>query len=123
MIRRQPRSTRTDTLFPYTTLFRSAVRRRLVEALAYQARDSVGGVRGDDRRYRLPVLRRAARHGIGLRPDAEFPPVRPAPLPGDRPFLLTARRRFDPDLAVAAEAVGVEPLGAPQSAVDGTIAR
>src|SRR3546814_3709300 len=27
MIRRQPRSTRTDTLFPYTTLFRSARRR------------------------------------------------------------------------------------------------
>src|SRR3546814_7933938 len=29
MIRRPPRSTRTDTLFPYTTLFRSAVRRQL----------------------------------------------------------------------------------------------
>src|SRR3546814_5623596 len=29
MIRRPPRSTRTDTLFPYTTLFRSAVARRL----------------------------------------------------------------------------------------------
>src|SRR3546814_7102057 len=28
MIRRPPRSTRTDTLFPYTTLFRSAIRRR-----------------------------------------------------------------------------------------------
>src|SRR3546814_21012611 len=28
MIRRPPRSTRTDTLFPYTTLFRSAPRRR-----------------------------------------------------------------------------------------------
>src|SRR3546814_16397070 len=28
MIRRPPRSTRTDTLFPYTTLFRSAVERR-----------------------------------------------------------------------------------------------
>src|SRR3546814_17537726 len=27
MIRRAPRSTRTDTLFPYTTLFRSAERR------------------------------------------------------------------------------------------------
>src|SRR3546814_12253631 len=27
MIRRQPRSTRTDTLFPYTTLFRSGSRR------------------------------------------------------------------------------------------------
>src|SRR3546814_19023968 len=29
MIRRPPRSTRTDTLFPYTTLFRSAWRRLL----------------------------------------------------------------------------------------------
>src|SRR3546814_18382838 len=29
MIRRPPRSTRTDTLFPYTTLFRSARRRCL----------------------------------------------------------------------------------------------
>src|SRR3546814_3792467 len=28
MIRRPPRSTRTDTLFPYTTLFRSRKRRR-----------------------------------------------------------------------------------------------
>src|SRR3546814_15001957 len=33
MIRRPPRSTRTDTLFPYTTLFRSAVDARdLVQA-------------------------------------------------------------------------------------------
>src|SRR3546814_2686105 len=29
MIRRPPRSTRTDTLFPYTTLFRSVRRRRV----------------------------------------------------------------------------------------------
>src|SRR3546814_5330051 len=29
MIRRPPRSTRTDTLFPYTTLFRSPARRHL----------------------------------------------------------------------------------------------
>src|SRR3546814_15737411 len=29
MIRRRPRSTRTDTLFPYTTLFRSGLRRGL----------------------------------------------------------------------------------------------
>src|SRR3546814_9010876 len=33
MIRRPPRSTRTDTLFPYTTLFRShCVRRQIVRA-------------------------------------------------------------------------------------------
>src|SRR3546814_8978139 len=30
MIRRPPRSTRTDTLFPYTTLFRSLVGRRVL---------------------------------------------------------------------------------------------
>src|SRR3546814_16764014 len=29
MIRRPPRATRTDTLFPYTTLFRSIARQRL----------------------------------------------------------------------------------------------
>src|SRR3546814_11579234 len=38
MIRRPPRSTRTDTLFPYTTLFRSPV---VVDAL----------VAGEDRRF------------------------------------------------------------------------
>src|SRR3546814_4360609 len=31
MIRRPPRSTRTDTLFPYTTLFRSALSQELFE--------------------------------------------------------------------------------------------
>src|SRR3546814_4703868 len=31
MIRRPPRSTRTDTLFPYTTLFRSKHRHRPIE--------------------------------------------------------------------------------------------
>src|SRR3546814_19498410 len=36
MIRRPPRSTRTDTLFPYTTLFRSADDRR---RLQFAARD------------------------------------------------------------------------------------
>src|SRR3546814_6576267 len=34
MIRRPPRSTRTDTLFPYTTLFRSAFERRRAAAAA-----------------------------------------------------------------------------------------
>src|SRR3546814_4240502 len=32
MIRRPPRSTRTDTLFPYTTLFRSAPAKRVAVA-------------------------------------------------------------------------------------------
>src|SRR3546814_10412437 len=42
MIRRPPRSTRTDTLFPYTTLFRSALSLPLVEVRAAFAAD-VGG--------------------------------------------------------------------------------
>src|SRR3546814_20969441 len=36
MIRRPPRSTRTDTLFPYTTLFRSREQRGAVEAVCGQ---------------------------------------------------------------------------------------
>src|SRR3546814_8948788 len=47
MIRRPPRSTRTDTLFPYTTLFRSPRRRQLVA--------DTRGARGG---------RAGARHGI-----------------------------------------------------------
>src|SRR3546814_1607205 len=39
MIRRPPRSTRTDTLFPYTTLFRS---RRLEELFEVKALDAFG---------------------------------------------------------------------------------
>src|SRR3546814_8077709 len=38
MIRRPPRSTRTDTLLPYTTLFRSDARRRVVAAFGEQVR-------------------------------------------------------------------------------------
>src|SRR3546814_9691141 len=46
MIRRPPRSTRTDTLFPYTTLFRSVrsiVRTKNIEIIASQG--TVGGQR------------------------------------------------------------------------------
>src|SRR3546814_7029190 len=41
MIRRPPRSTRTDTLFPYTTLFRSAVGDHRAEAA--EVADRKGG--------------------------------------------------------------------------------
>src|SRR3546814_1366451 len=43
MIRRPPRSTRTDTLFPYTTLFRSAV------DFAFLASGRVAGARSQPR--------------------------------------------------------------------------
>src|SRR3546814_1680581 len=43
MIRRPPRSTRTDTLFPYTTLFRSVMRKRRIEATSQGVAHATGG--------------------------------------------------------------------------------
>src|SRR3546814_6795553 len=64
MIRRPPRSTRTDTLFPYTTLFRSAARSRRDP----DQRARRQAVQGADRRRRRPfrprfLLRPAAAAG------------------------------------------------------------
>src|SRR3546814_2056167 len=59
MIRRPPRSTRTDTLFPYTTLFRSGVEQR-------QARYPLGRAGHDFQRHiaahREAGQREARRH-------------------------------------------------------------
>src|SRR3546814_13995153 len=55
MIRRPPRSTRTDTLFPYTTLFRSQ---------RGQEREVVCGDRRDDADRRVATQ---ALHGLLLR--------------------------------------------------------
>src|SRR3546814_5166406 len=43
MLRRPPRLTRTDTLFPYTTLFRSVRRRRREDAAVIAVADRVFG--------------------------------------------------------------------------------
>src|SRR3546814_4100261 len=48
MIRRPPRSTRTDTLFPYTTLFRSDLSRAMQTA-AYLAKECELEPRADPR--------------------------------------------------------------------------
>src|SRR3546814_13356333 len=61
MIRRPPRSTRTDTLFPYTTLFRSQEGRRLRRRQFHRALQ-VDGTRpdpprraGGERRGLIPI--------------------------------------------------------------------
>src|SRR3546814_18441841 len=46
MIRRPPRSTRTDTLFPYTTLFRSRIPKMTDVVIAGAARTPVGFFNG-----------------------------------------------------------------------------
>src|SRR3546814_16078052 len=55
MIRRPPRSTRTDTLFPYTTLFRS---------LADEAPRQCGSVFAPQREHRAPVLATELAHAV-----------------------------------------------------------
>src|SRR3546814_12135678 len=66
MIRRPPRSTRTDTLFPYTTLFRS---QRLAEAGETAGKPKRGGkwitqaVGAHSRGHRLAVARQNDGHG------------------------------------------------------------
>src|SRR3546814_1324864 len=59
MIRRPPRSTRTDTLFPYTTLFRSLSPRRLSsDAYASTVRKIIRGAFMTADRVRLRDLLR-----------------------------------------------------------------
>src|SRR3546814_20108143 len=70
MVRRPPRSTRTDTLFPYTTLFRSQLapqyapahrRSSIVEGIAYLGRPIHG--RAQCERH---IFRRPARDAIAV---------------------------------------------------------
>src|SRR3546814_2750552 len=58
MIRRPPRSTRTDTLFPYTTLFRSQDGAGAAQGLRPDARAQVGDFDGLVRQWwrLLPLL-------------------------------------------------------------------
>src|SRR3546814_5339381 len=70
MIRRPPRSTRTDTLFPYTTLFRSSQRRR-----ACRRRGWCNGV--VRRTHRRAAERRQRRHrAVGFRRRRHVPAQR-----------------------------------------------
>src|SRR3546814_13187450 len=68
MIRRPPRSTRTDTLFPYTTLFRSPVRRLPDPAPVLDDRLPAADVG-----YLQPVRLHHRRVGRRLRETADHP--------------------------------------------------
>src|SRR3546814_8240674 len=65
MLRRPPRSTRSDTLFPYTPLFRSAAQRPAGPAVRARRRQ-------DDRRP-VPVGRRRPRQDLPDRPVLRRP--------------------------------------------------
>src|SRR3546814_5178790 len=84
MIRRPPSSTRTDTLFPYTTLFRSHLHLDQPAAHEVQASDGARAGASGDRRQRLlcphPVRRRGMVARGRLTQRARFP----VPLRRDR---------------------------------------
>src|SRR3546814_19147896 len=91
MLRRPPGSTRTYTLFPYTTLFRSGVLAALpaVEAAALAGgadHDGCGNTRCQGRPFRLDThagsRRGVSRAGRGYAPDAWLA------CPGRTPLLL-----------------------------------
>src|SRR3546814_8752563 len=68
MIRRPPRSTRTDTLFPYTTLFRSCTGgEAAADHLRHRSHPSRGVAQGADRR--LAADARRVRRRAGRRPE------------------------------------------------------
>src|SRR3546814_18863620 len=78
MIRRPPRSTRTDTLFPYKTLFRSDVEEH-DRALRLRGRVREGAAHRDQRRGAGGVVDRAVVDAVAFgvrRADAEVVPVR-----------------------------------------------
>src|SRR3546814_3376776 len=72
MIRRPPRSTRTDTLFPYTTLFRSALNHRSWAPASEPTRDRTTGLAYRDR-Y------------CGYELAGDTPPWRPVPTVDGQP--------------------------------------
>src|SRR3546814_13161358 len=84
MIRRPPRSTRTDTLFPYTTLFRSQhdmSRATILEPVEDVADHRAGG-RGDDADHlgqerQRPTRARFLEQPFGLEPRLQFLEQRP----------------------------------------------
>src|SRR3546814_12442352 len=70
MIRRPPRSTRTDTLFPYTTLFRSGFPERTIRGFGPAIR-KLGYGRGWGRPWSAEedaLLSRAYAQGLSLTP-------------------------------------------------------
>src|SRR3546814_5345143 len=102
MIRRPPRSTRTDTLFPYTTLFRSC------RSTEFPRRPGLGSPPG---RPRVP---RSTRVGApGATPDRGTQVSTPTPYPGgimstlttapaDTDIVTTARRVLPGDILLDA---------------------
>src|SRR3546814_18921825 len=108
MIRRPPRSTRTDTLLPYTTLFRSiriAAGCRAVNECLVGCRAAIG-----EAKAQLKLVEQAAHFELGVHSHLEQRPVRareilvqPVPEPEIRGVVqrITGEFILRPDAGVA----------------------
>src|SRR3546814_6378556 len=70
MIRRPPRSTRTDTLFPYTTLFRSTAASIAASVAGENARRTCQGVVARCRRVRFKLISPSSRSAAATKATA-----------------------------------------------------
>src|SRR3546814_16591046 len=91
MIRRPPRSTRTDTLFPYTTLFRSGRGRRRPDRLEQPPRPRATRRRGGRSQNRAASGRA---QGVGSDDGGLSGDVIFGRFPWDREFLATPTYRY-----------------------------
>src|SRR3546814_19452894 len=105
MSRRPPRSTRTDTLVPYTTLFRSRLWPARVESGADERGDRARMGGADVRpRCRFPESRRADDAGKPAGGGRLYDPARPGASDGDEPSLWPGA------MGVRLAAARMEPL-------------
>src|SRR3546814_17607450 len=103
MIRRPPRSTRTDTLFPYTTLFRSADVADGLEIADAQSVEDVGDLALKD-----GGLGGEGKAGNRLQPDAEGLEVEPIADLLQRPGAGNRRELVEENRVQTGEGLGVE---------------
>src|SRR3546814_10018353 len=104
MIRRPPRSTRTDTLFPYTTLFRSAIAPGGYLATALHVVDRALSITvrlADGRHLRAEVVGKDGASDLALlKIAADLPPLPLAPEPALGAPVCAVGNQFGLDLSV-----------------------
>src|SRR3546814_16596060 len=116
MVRRPPRSTRTDTLFPYTTLFRSERGQREADGDQERPRAAHRSALGDGNVVALrrpgieltratDLLRRVRDHLVPLRDPADR--ARERAQRGEHPGREADRRQHDARIEID---VGIAPL-------------
>src|SRR3546814_14259880 len=105
MIRRPPRSTRTDTLFPYTTLFRSqhGINARMSKNPDQALRLMIVDDSGEDAEAIVSALRNS---GIAVRPLRPASGEELAAMPGAQPIDLVLAAQQARDLPFAEVKIG-----------------